>query len=226
MHLNDLYWITIGGALPGLVWPYPMLPVMRSCRQEAVQLVCKIWSCTALAAWLCLLNVIIYGLPQIPDSPWRMQQSFLFYKWNKPNTTHFDFKKLFFITSCHTSSLNVITLYLHNKAFVGISKVPVSINTLQLLIITWDNIQMNRSSLNYRPLKAWQCNSFDDSIQIIDLYWIITVGALPGLDWADPYLKHHHIDGLVQDCINSSALALLLQLLQSCSKPSIFSALR
>ena len=33
----------------------------------------------------------------------------------------------------------------------------------------------------------------------------------------------HNIDGLVQDCSNSSALA--MKLLQSCTKPSIFSVL-
>ena len=33
-------------------------------------------------------------------------------------------------------------------------------------------------------------------------------------------LKSLHIDGLVQDCSNSSALA--LELLQSCTKPSIY----
>ena len=32
----------------------------------------------------------------------------------------------------------------------------------------------------------------------------------------------HHIDGLVQDCSNSSALA--IELLQSCTKPSIYSS--
>ena len=34
-------------------------------------------------------------------------------------------------------------------------------------------------------------------------------------------IQAHHIDGLVQDCSNSSALA--MELLQSCTKPSIYS---
>ena len=44
------------------------------------------------------------------------------------------------------------------------------------------------------------------------------------IKWKHIYVRigayTHDIDGLVQDCINSSALA--LELLQSCSKPSIY----
>ena len=39
-------------------------------------------------------------------------------------------------------------------------------------------------------------------------------------DYRDWYGHIHHIDGLVQDCSNSSALA--MELLQSCTKPSIW----
>ena len=62
--------------------------------------------------------------------------------------------------------------------------------------------------------------SQDKNAQFYDTSQFIQVIPLHSYStWVSMYLKHKHIDGFVQDCSISSALA--MEILQSCTKPLI-----
>ena len=76
-------------------------------------------------------------------------------------------------------------------------------------------------------LHMWPCPKFQTSSELIlDIHFPVIYLSKAQVHWSKLYSAssyHHHFDGLVHDCSNSSALA--LELLQSCTKPLICSVI-